>query len=94
MHIAKNKKDTKVARYVTSGMVPQDELVVALAFANGFLHDDFMQLLGDICTEAATDFDALVASTRNCVLWGQGAAVVAAFRTAEEIARCGRWANQ
>jgi len=91
--IARAKKAKKEDRYVKSGMVPQSELVVALAYSSGALHEDFMRFLGDVAHDSDTDFDALVVRTRNCVMWGQGKSVVAAFRTAAEAARRRVWTD-
>jgi len=75
------KKNEKCERYVKSGMIPEDEFVVATAFSSGALHEDFTRLLTDIATCAVIDYELLVKSVRNCVMWGQGASVAAAFRT-------------
>jgi len=91
--IVKERVLEKKKRYVDSGMIPADEFVVAVAFSHGAFHDGFVNLLTDIAREAAVDFDSLVRSTRNCVMWGQGAAVDAAFRMAATGARRGRWAE-
>ena len=62
-------------------MIPGDEFVVATAFSSGALHEDFIRILTDISKCAALDYDTLVKGVRNCIMWGQGASVVAAFRT-------------
>jgi len=76
------KKKKKVTRYVDSGLVPANDLLVALAWSCGALHDDFVQFLHLVAGECRTDYADLVAGVRNCVIWGQGAAVDAAFRVA------------
>lgn len=63
--IIRTKKAEKFERYVKSGMVPENEFVVAPAFSSGALHDDLLRLLGEVSRECETDFNSLFASTRN-----------------------------
>jgi hypothetical protein len=71
-------------------MIHADEFVVAVALSCGAFHEDLVSFLREVSIEAVVDFDDLVKSTRNCVMWGQGAAVVAAFRLAGAVGRRGR----
>jgi hypothetical protein len=84
------KTREKSERYVGSGMIHADEFVVAVALSCGAFHEDLVSFLREVSIEAVVDFDDLVKSTRNCVMWGQGAAVVAAFRLAGAVGRRGR----
>jgi len=80
--IIRQKQNRKDARYVDSGLVPKEEFIMAAAFSSGALDVGFKSLLRDIAEEAHTDFVELVEGVRNVVMWGQGAAVDAAFRVA------------
>jgi len=78
--IIDQKRITKTQRYVDSGLVPKEEFMMAAVYSSGALTLEFKALLKDISQEAKTDFVDLVEGVRNCVMWGQGAAVNAAFR--------------
>jgi len=79
--LAQMKIREKTARYVGTGMIPPKEFVVAIVWSHGALHKDFVDFLKKLASEAHVDFSELVAGVRNCAVWGQGAAISAAFKT-------------
>ena len=79
--LIQSKTKEKVRKYVDSGMIPREELVVAIIWSHGALHKDLVDFLRRFASEARIDFTDLVDGVRNCAMWGQGASVSAAFRT-------------
>ena len=74
------KTSEKTKKYVDSGMIPREEFVVAIVWSHGALHKNLLDFLARFAAEARVDLPGLIDGVRNCVMWGQGASVSAAFR--------------
>jgi len=79
--LVQSKTSGKTKKYVDSGMIPREEFVVAIVWSHGALHKNLLDFLARFAAEARVDLPGLIDGVRNCVMWGQGASVSAAFRT-------------
>ena len=79
--IMQNKISEKVVKY--GKRVPDGELVVALATSSGYIHDDFVRLLGWMSKGDGEVMGPLVDRVRAKVIGVQGASIHAAWSAVE-----------